>query len=63
MEINIMLGPHKFSLQAFIDHHGLHVHPGICATSVNCCDKAFYFNNKGFIQYEAIATKTPKRYL
>ena len=37
MDITIMLGPHKFSLQATLDPHRPSMYAGYYATSVNCC--------------------------
>ena len=37
--IYVQYGPHKFSLQATIDHHGLSMHFGYNANPVRCCGK------------------------
>ena len=34
-----VLGPHRFSLLATIDHHGPSMYSGHYTTSVNCCKK------------------------
>ena len=39
MDMIVMLGPHRFSLQATIDHHGPSIHSGHYTASVNCCKK------------------------
>ena len=37
MDTTVVLGLHKFSLQATIDHHGPYMYSGHYTTSVNCC--------------------------
>ena len=39
MDMTVVLGLHKFSLQATIDHHGASMYSGHYATSINCCRK------------------------
>ena len=39
MDATIVLGPHRFSLLATIDHHGPSINSGHYTTSVNCCKK------------------------
>ena len=39
MDMIVMLGPHRFSLQATIDHHGPSIHSGHYTASFNCCKK------------------------
>ena len=35
MDLNIILGPYKFSLQSTVDHHGNSIHCGHYTASVN----------------------------
>ena len=37
MDMAVVLGLHKFSLQATIDHHGPSMYSGHYTTSTNCC--------------------------
>ena len=39
MDMTIVFGLHKFSLQATIDHHEQSLYSGHYTTSVNCCKK------------------------
>ena len=55
MDKNNMLGPHKFNLQAAIDHHGLSIHSGDYTLST--ATKTFYCNDYIISEYETIATK------
>ena len=41
----IKLGPHKFSLQASVDHHGYSMNSGHYTASINCCGKTFHCND------------------
>ena len=45
MDITIVLGLHKFSLQATIDHHGPSMYSGNYTASINCCKISFYCND------------------
>ena len=38
-------GPYKFSLQAFVDHHGYSMNSGHYTASINCCGKTFHCND------------------
>ena len=52
-----MLGLHKFSLQATMDHHGPSMHPGHYTTSINCCKATFYCKDSKITEFEMIDTK------
>ena len=39
MDMTIVIGPHKFILQAPIDHHGPSMYSDHYTTSSNCCKK------------------------
>ena len=43
LDLNIMLGPYKFELQATVDHHGKYLNCGHYTASINC--KTFYCND------------------
>ena len=45
LDLNIMLGPYKFELQATVDHHGKYLSSGHYTASTNCCGKTFYCND------------------
>ena len=57
MDAIIMLGPHRFSLLATIDHHGPSINSGHYTTSVNCCKKTFYCNDSKINEFEMFYTK------
>ena len=57
MDMTVMLGPHKFSLRATIDHHGPTMHSGHYTASVNCCKKTFYCNDIKITEFDMIETK------
>ena len=54
MDVTIALGPHKFSLQATIDHHGPSMYSGHYTTPINCCDKTFYCNDNKITEVKMI---------
>ena len=39
LDLYIKLSPHKFSLQASVDHHGYSMDSGHYRASINCCRK------------------------
>ena len=39
MDMTVMLGVHKFSLHATLDHHGPSMYSGHYIASINCCEK------------------------
>ena len=45
LDLNIILGPFKFTLQATVDHHGQSMNSGHYTASINCCGKTFYCND------------------
>ena len=57
LDLNINLGPYKFSLQVTIDHHGNSLHCGHYTASVNCCGKTFYCNDNRITECDIINTR------
>ena len=57
MDMTVVLGYHKFSLQATIDHHGPSIYSGHYTTSVNCCNRTFYCNDNKITEFDMIITK------
>ena len=57
MDMTIVLGLHKFSLQATLDHHGPSMYSGHYTTSINCCKRKFYCNDSKITEFETIDTK------
>ena len=57
MDMTVVLGYHKFSLQATIDHHGPSIYSGHYTTSVNCCNRTFYCNDNKIMEFDMINTK------
>ena len=57
MEMTVVLGLHKFSLQATIDHHGPSIYSGHYTALINCCKRAFYCNDSKITEFEMIDTK------
>ena len=57
MDMTVVLGYHKFSLQATIDHHGPSIYSGHYTTSVNCCNRTFYCNDNKITEFDMINTK------
>ena len=45
MDMTVVIGLHKFSLQATIDHHGPSLYSGHYTASINCCKRTFYCND------------------
>ena len=56
MDMAVVLSPHKFSLQATIDHHGPSMYSGHYTASINCCKRTFYCNDSKSTEFEAIDT-------
>ena len=57
IDMTVVLGYHKFSLQATIDHHGPSIYSGHYTTSVNCCNRTFYCNDNKITEFDMINTK------
>ena len=57
MDMTIVLGLHKFNLQATIDHHGPSMYSGHYTASINCCKRTFYCNDSKIAEFETIDTK------
>ena len=57
MDMTVVLGLHKFSLQATIDHHGLSMYSGLYTASIICCKRTFYCNDSKITGFEIIDTK------
>ena len=53
MDMTIVLGLQKFSLQPTIDHHGPSMHAGYYTTSINCWKNIAATTNK----FDIIVTK------
>ena len=57
MDMIVVLGLYKFSLQVTIDHHG----PSMCSdhytASFNCCKGTFYCDDSKITEFEMIDTK------
>ena len=45
LDLYIKLGPYKFSLQSYVDHHGYSMNSGHYTASVNCCGKTIHCND------------------
>ena len=57
MDMTVVLGLHKFSLQVTIDHYGPSMYSGHYSASINCCKRTFYCNDSKITEFEAIYTK------
>ena len=57
MDMTVVFGHHKFSLQATIAHHGPSMYSGHYTTSINCCKKAFFCNDSKITEFVIIDTK------
>ena len=55
-DVTVVLGLHKFILQATIDHHGPSRYSGHCTTSINCWEK-ICCNDSKITEIEMIHTK------
>ena len=56
-DMTVVLGLHKFSLQATIDHHQPYMYSGHYTASINCCKITFYYNDSKITEFEMIYTK------
>ena len=58
VDVAVVLGLHRFSLQATMDRHGPSVCSGHCTASINCCKKeTFYCNDSKITDFEMIDTQ------
>ena len=57
MDMTVVLGLHKFKLQATIGHHGQYMYSGHYTASINCCKRTFYCNDSKITELELIDTK------
>ena len=57
MDMTVVLGLHKFSLQATVDHHGPSMYSGHYTASINCCKRTFYCNDSKITEFKTIDTK------
>ena len=57
MDTSVVLGLHKFNLQATIDHHGPSMYSGHYTASINCCKRTFYRNDSKITEFKTIDTK------
>ena len=57
MDMTVVFGLCKFSLQATIDHHGPSMNSGHNTASINCCENTFYCNDSKITEFETIDTK------
>ena len=57
MDMTVVLGLHKFSLQATMDHHGPSMYSGHYIASINCCKRTFYCNDTKMTEFEIIETR------
>ena len=57
MDMTVVLGLHKFSLQATIDHHRPSMYSGHYTASINCCKRTFYCNDSKITEFEMIDTQ------
>ena len=56
MDMTVVIGLHKFSLQATINHHESSMYSGLYTTFINCCKK-LYCNDSKITEFEMIDTK------
>ena len=57
MDTTVVLGLHKFSMQATIDHHGPSMYSGHYTASINYCKRTFYCNYSKVTEFATIDTK------
>ena len=58
VDMAVLLGPHKFSLQTTLDHHGPSMYFGYYTSSINCCQK-IYCNHIKITEFQMTDIKTP----
>ena len=56
MDMTVVFGLHKSSLQATIAPYGPSMYSGHSATSINCC-KTFYWNDSKIMEIKMIDNK------
>ena len=59
MDMTVVLGLHKFSLQPTIDHHGPSMYSGQYTAYINCCKRTFYCNDSKITELKTIDTINP----
>ena len=59
MDMTVILGLHKFSLQATINHHGPSMYSGHYTASINCCKKKFIATTAKLRSLKWLIPKTP----
>ena len=57
MDMTVVLGLHKFSLQATIDQHWPSMYSGHYTASINCCKRTYSCNDSKITKFEMIDTK------
>ena len=57
MDMTVVLGLHKFSLQATKDHYGPSMYSGHYTAFINCCKRTFCCNDSKITEFEMIDTK------
>ena len=57
MNMTVVRGLHKFSLQATVDHHGPSMYSGHYTASINCCKRTFCCNDSKITEFKTIDTK------
>ena len=57
MDMTVVLGLHKFSLQATINHHGPSMYSGHYTAFIKCCKRTFYCNDSKITELKTIDTK------
>ena len=56
LDLYIKLGPYKFSLQAYVDHHGYFMNRGHYTASIDCCVKTFHCNDNKITECNILDT-------
>ena len=56
MNMAVVFGLHKFSLQATIDHHGPSMYSDHYTASINCCKRTFYYKDSKITEFKLIDT-------
>ena len=57
MDMTVVHGLHKFSLQATINHHGPSMYSGHYTASINCCKSTFFCNDSKITEFKTIDAK------